>query len=165
MGFNNQSEHKKFEALWQKYRKEYLDAGMDECSIDSLYELDKQIFNSDRRYQEHTQTIPQHMFFEDGAESDESRSPILKKFTDSFSVDFWEGVQQNAFCWFDDIESDDLWTGISKLSISDRELLTLRFAYGYSITEIARMRGVTQANISRKIIRIKKFLKKFLEVL
>ena len=44
---------------------------------------------------------------------------------------------------------------------SDRELLTLYVFEGYTVTEIARMQGVSQPVISKKLNRLKKYLKNF----
>ena len=61
-----------------------------------------------------------------------------------------------------EIVNEGLWRGVSKLTESDRKLLTLHILYGYSITEIARMQGIARPTVSKKLTRIKCFLKKFL---
>ena len=44
MGFNYGLEKKKFDREWDRLRKEYHAAGMDEASIEAMYEFDWQGF-------------------------------------------------------------------------------------------------------------------------
>ena len=83
------------------------------------------------------------------------------KFLDSLSAEAGDTYQPKGISWVEEIESENLWEGVSKLSDSDRKLLTLYVFYGYSITEIARMQGVTRPAVSKRLIRVKRFLKKF----
>ena len=83
------------------------------------------------------------------------------KFLDSLSAEAGDTYQLKGISWVEEIESENLWEGVSKLSDSDRKLLTLYVFYGYSITEIARMQGVTRPAVSKRLIRVKRFLKKF----
>lgn len=161
MGFNNGSERKKFEAQWSRLRVEYAACGMDESMMITMYEFDWQTFNSDRRYAEHTQTFSRQEFSDDGDGTSEDRSPLLMKFLDPLSAEAGDTYQPKGINWVEEIESENLWEGVSKLSDSDRKLLTLYVFYGYSITEIARMQGVTRPAVSKRLIRVKRFLKKF----
>lgn len=61
----------------------------------------------------------------------------------------------------DEIGSEALSAALQNLSTEDIELLTLYVFDGYSVTEIAAKQGVAQPTISKKLARIKKFLKKF----
>lgn len=127
----------------------------------AMYEFDRQTFNSDRRYAEHTQMFSRQEFSDDGDGTSEDRSPLLMKFLDSLSAEAGDTYQLKGISWVEEIESENLWEGVSKLSDSDRKLLTLYVFYGYSITEIARMQGVTRPAVSKRLIRVKRFLKKF----
>jgi len=163
MGFNNGLERRKFEAQWSCLRVEYAASGMDESTILAMYEFDRQTYNSDRRYAEHTQAISQQAFSDDGDEAREDKSALLVKFADSLSA-ATDTYQIEGKGWIGEIESERLQKGIKKLSDSDKELLTLYVFYGYSITEIAKMQGIARPTVSKKITRIKKFLKKYLPV-
>lgn len=158
MGFNNGLEKKKFEAQWNRLRVEYTASGMDESTITAIYEFDCQTFNSNRRYAEHTQAISHQIFSDDGDEASEDKSALLVKFSASFT----DTYQLEGNGWVDEIKSERLWKGVSKLSNSDKELLTLHIFYGYSITEIAQMQGIARPTVSKKLTRIKKFLQKYL---
>lgn len=161
MGFNNGLERKKFEARWSRLRVEYAANGMEESMITEMYEFDLQEFNSNRRYAEHTQAISQQIFSDDGDEAGEDKSALLMKFLDTFTAGTCDTYQLEGKGWVDEIENERLWKGISQLSDSDKELLTLHIFHGYSITEIAQMQGVARPTVSKKLTRIKKFLQKY----
>lgn len=162
MGFNNGLERKKFEAQWSRLRVEYAASGMDESAISALYEFDSQTFNSNRRYAEHTQAVSRQTFSDDGDEIGGDKSALLVKFMDSFTAGTCDTYRLEGKDWVDEIENERLWKGISQLSDSDKELLTLHIFYGYSITEIAQMQGIARPTVSKKLTRIKKFLQKYL---
>jgi DNA-directed RNA polymerase specialized sigma24 family protein len=161
MSFNNGLERKKFEAAWKKLRVEYAAAGMDEAAVEAMYQFDLDTFNSERRYAEHTQELPFQQFDDDGDTAGEDTSALLVKFFDAFAVMPQETVGTNRYGWVEEIRSKTLSAAVQRLSEADIELLTLHVYEGYGVSEIAKMKGVTQSAISQKIIRIKKFLKNF----
>lgn len=55
MAWNNGLERKKFEAEQTKLAAEYRATGMSEDQIQQMYEFDLSVFNSTRRFTEHTQ--------------------------------------------------------------------------------------------------------------
>ena len=161
MGFNNGLERKKFEARWSRLRVEYAASGMDENMITAMYEFDRQTFNSDRRYAEHTQMLSCQVFSDDGDKAGEDKSPLLVKFMDALTIQNGDISHLRGDGWLDEIENSRLWKGISELSDKDKELLTLYIFYGYTMVEIAKMQGVSQAAISKRFSRIKNFLRKY----
>ena len=54
MSYNHGLEEKKFKEQWQKTAEEYRKAGMTEKQIAEIYEFDREVFNSNRRYREKT---------------------------------------------------------------------------------------------------------------
>ena len=54
MSYNHGLEEKKFKEQWQKTAEEYRKAGMTEKQIAEIYEFDREVFNSIRRYREKT---------------------------------------------------------------------------------------------------------------
>lgn len=86
MAFNNGLKRKQFEARWNRLREEYAASGMDESTIAALYEFDRQTFNSNRRYAEHTQVLCNQGAFDDGDEGGEDKSTMLLKFFDSLTT-------------------------------------------------------------------------------
>lgn len=161
MGFNNGLERRKFEEEWKKLRVEYAVAGMDAASIEEMYRFDLAVFNSDRRYVERRQDTSIQQFEDDGDSSNESNSALLKKFMDRFAVPAKETDDSRRYGWLDEIDTPKLSAALRKLSPEDIELLTLYVFEGISVIEIAAMKGITHQNVSKKIRRVKKFLRNF----
>lgn len=75
------------------------------------------------------------------------------------SVDNSEELLQSRHGWVEEIDDPKLAKKLKKLSHDDLELLTLFAFDGYSQNEIAAFCSVSQQAISKKINRIKKYLK------
>ena len=161
MGFNYGLEKKKFDREWDRLRKEYRAAGMDEASIEAMHEFDWQGFNAERAYRNHTQEMPFQQFDDDGDAASEDNSALLVKFFGSFAVPPQDTDIGRRDGWLDEIGSNALSARLRQLSADDIELLTLNVFEGYNTTEIAAMKGIAHQNVSKKIRRIKKFLKNF----
>lgn len=161
MGFNYGLEKKKFDQEWKKLRREYRAAGMDEAAIEAMYAFDWMGFNAERAYQNHTQRMPFQQFDDDGDTAGEDASALLVKFLDAFAVMPQETDERNRYGWLDEVESEALYARLQKLSDDDIDLLTLYVFEGFSVVEIAAMKGIAHQNVSKKIRRIKKFLKNF----
>lgn len=161
MGFNYGLAKKKFDKEWEKLRKEYRAAGMDEAAIEAMHEFDWDAFKSERIYCIHTQRMPSQNFDDDGDAAGEDNSALLHRFFDSFAVMPKEVDDSRRDSWVDEIESEWLSLAIQQLSADDVELLTLNVFDGYGVAEIAAMKGIAHQNVSKKIRRIKKFLKNF----
>ena len=58
---------------------------MSEEQIQQMYEFDLQVFNSNRRFAEHTQQFPESPF-EDG---DEGQSPLYERFPEALGMFFY----------------------------------------------------------------------------
>lgn len=65
--------------------------------------------------------------------------------------------------WLDELDNKKLFKAIQKLKKEDIEILILWAIERYSVTEIAKLKKVSQPTISKKVLRIKNFLKKFRE--
>lgn len=161
MGFNYGLEKKKFDKEWEKLRKEYRAAGMDEAAIEAMHEFDWDAFKSERIYCNHTQRMPSQNFDDDGDAAGEDNSALLHRFFDSFAVMPKEVDDSRRDSWVDEIESEWLFDALRQLSPEDTELLTLYVFEEYGVTEIATMQGVAHPTVSKKLKRIKKYLKKF----
>ena len=161
MGFNYGLEKKKFDREWDRLRREYRAAGMDEASIEAMHEFDWQGFNAERAYRNHTQEMPFQQFDDDGDTASEENSALLVKFFNSFVVMPQDTDSERRDGWLDEIGSEKLSTALRRLSEEDIELLTLHVFDGYGVTEIAAMQGVAHATVSKKMKRIKNFLKNF----
>ena len=161
MKWNNGTERTKFEKEQTQNRKEYLAAGMTEEQIQSLRRFDEEWYRICRREARHTQRLNITATDEDGCDEEET-NPLLKKFLYSFSVED-KHFESQRFGWIEQIEDKKLYSAMKSLSNEDKELLTQYIFDGLTQTEIAETEGVTNVVICKKMKRIKKFLKKFLE--
>ena len=160
MSFNNGLERKRFESKQKTLREEYNRLGMSEEKIKALYEYDLTDFNSNRRFITHTQSINlADLEADEDGNAESGRNPLFEKFRDVLSVDNSEELLQSRHDWVEKIDDPKLAKKLKKLSHDDLELLTLFAFDGYSQNEIAAFFSVSQQAISKRINRIKKYLK------
>lgn len=138
MKWNNRGERRKFEECQAKLKEEYMIAGMTYEQIKEMYEYDLAEFNGRRRETEHTQYI------EDTEDEKLIASP---------------DTYYSRYAWIDEIEDEILAKDIKKLSSGDVDLLTEYLFEGYSLTEIAEKKGVSQQAVSKKFKKIKNIFK------
>lgn len=137
MTFNYQKEKAKFEADWQREEKLLRSQNVSEEVIGDLYRFSLEQFRSNRNYYLHKEEFA-------------SAETLSEEMDLEANLDFLENVENSA-----------LLKALSKHKLSDLELIML-LTKGYTEKEIALQCGQTQQNISLKIVRIKKYLKKFL---
>lgn len=154
MGFYYATERKRFEQEWAKLRKEYEAAGMPSETIQLLYEFDLEFFRSQRTYENHTQVMPSEYISDDGVD----HSTLFRKFANS-TVTFDEADFFDRYAWVDTIEDQRLVLALRQLSDEDLELLTFLVLEEHTQRELAEKLGCTQEAVSKRYIRIKKFLK------
>ena len=154
MGFNYAKERRKFEAEWRNLRREYEQAGMDPDTVETLYRFDLDEFRSRRRYETWTQPMPDRCFPEDhvGAAS-------LRKNYKRLSTTFDEADFFGEAAWLDTIEDPTLLTGLRKLTQKDLKLLQFLVLEGHTQEELAQKWHCSQSSISKRFLRIKKFLR------
>ena len=137
MAYNYAREKRKFDAEWKRKALWYRKEGMSEDNIEAMYRFDLAQFNRDRAY--------------------ESRRRPLETACGSCYIQ--EPIER--YSWIDEVSDQQLVERLSRLSKSDIELLTLIVRDGCGVNEIAKLYGVAHSTISRKITRIKNFLKNF----
>ena len=157
MSFNKGYELKKFEAHWEKLRIEYTAAGMTEDAIQKMHEYDRQQFNAERTHLERTQELSTDTF----ECSEDENSPLMKRYQDAISVTDHYHETKSRFGWIGEIENEHLLSALESLSDDDLELLTLYVYAGYNTVELSKVYGIAQQNISKRILKITKFLKNF----
>ena len=96
MSYNHGLEENKFKEQWQKNAEEYRKAGMTEKQIAEIYEFDREVFNSNRRYSEKTVGL-----------FDNSGSRTLTIY-DDYSAN-------NRYGWIDEIEDMEVYSQIMSL--------------------------------------------------
>ena len=161
MEWNNGKERKKFEKQQARLREEYRKAGMTEEQIKAMYEYDLSVFRKNRIEAIHTQRLDLDAFDDDSA-TDEGQNPLLLKFADKLTVEL-SITHTSRYAWVEDVENEKLAKGLKLLKRADLELLTLWLVDRYSQREIGELMGVTEVAISKRIAKLKKFLKEFLE--
>ena len=156
MGFNYGLEKKKFDAEWTRLRAEYTAAGMDEASIQIMYEYDLKAFNRRRADAMHEQSLDgmRDCHFEDVSDD---RSPLLMKF-ESVLATKDDYFATGRFAWIEAISNEELYARLSSLTDDDKELLTLFAMEGLSKREIAQRRNISEQAVGQKMKRLRKFL-------
>lgn len=140
MSYNHGFEEKKFKEQWQKTAEEYREAGMTEEQIAAIYEFDREVFNSDRRYSERTVGL-----------FNNSNSRTLTVY-DDYSAD-------NRYGWIDEIEDMEVYSQIMSLPEIWREAFTMYIFDGYTQKEISSILLRDQSNVSRAIDKIAEILR------
>lgn len=156
MGFNYAKERRKFEAEWRKRRQEYEQAGMDPDAVDALYRFDLDEFRSRRRYETWTQPMPDRYPTEDHV-----GTVSLQKNYKRLSTTFDEADFFGEAAWLDTIEDSTLLKRLRKLPQKDLELLQFIVLEGHTQEELAQKWHCSQSSISKRFLRIKKFLRNF----
>lgn len=158
MKWNDGKERAMFKMEQTKLREEYLKQGMTEEQISAMYEYDLKVYRGRRVEAIHTQVLDFAAI--EGDDADEGQNPLYEKFADKLSVNA-NFSDDSRYGWTESIDNPNLASAIDKLPAKDLELLTQLVSDGLSQTEIAANFGVKKAAISRKISRLKIFLKKF----
>jgi len=159
--YNHGLAEKQFAKDWKRQREEYLKAGMSEEMIFQMYEYEREVFNSDRRYLEHYEDAEFLWDSSSDNTGDEAKKAKMReKYIDVISVSLPESDKETQFGWIEEIGSIELSKVISSLNKEEMEVLTLYAMEEMSIAEIARVKGVAKQTVWKKIDRIKNKFKK-----
>ena len=160
MKFNYQNEKIKYIRTWEKLETEYRRAGMSEADIKAMKAFDWEMFKRERLFCIHNQYL--ECLPQDNEKDGSSReNPLCKRFTDKLSCsDEEEYFAHERYDWIEKLESEKLARKIKSMSKADIELLTMYIADGKTHAEIAKILGVDRTVITRRIGRIKNFLKR-----
>ena len=152
MSWNNGLNKTKFNKTQKEQENEYRQNGMTVEQIKIMRQFDLEVYNSDRRFAEHTQAI----INDDGFDG-ETKNPLLRDFYEQERAK-QENGQVNSLNWLDEISNPTLIKAIESLSEEDQEILTQVVIYGYSHEEIAQHLHTSRQCITSKIRRIRKKL-------
>ena len=158
MAYNHAKEELLFANHWAKLRDEYVQAGMSEDAIQAMYDFDREVFNGNRSYSEHTVRL----LLEDEAEDEDEfayAQALLNNNFSSFSV-FDEYMCSSPYDWVELLDTASYVEAIRLLSDSDKELITLFAFHGFSINQLSAHFQQSRFVIFRRINKIKKVLKK-----
>ncbi len=151
MGFIFAKEKWLLDQKWSRLRVEYREADMTEEAIEQMYQYDLNWLLSCRRYANHTMPLPDN-------DDEQALTALINNYS-SMTTAFDECMSEDRYAWIGTIDNPILAVKLKALSLDDLELLTLIAMDGYKEAEIARLRGCSKNAISKKIIRIRNFLK------
>lgn len=154
--FNNGNERRKLNKKWERLRVQYQQAGMSEDAIQAMYDFDLGVLNSERSYVANTLAI-----VDDGDDNTGRKSSDFKQYEKAITVTDTYHETRTRFAWVGEIKDKRLQEGLEKLSDEELRLITLYFRDEYSTVELSKVYGIAQQNISKRILKITKFLKKF----
>lgn len=132
MTYNHSLEEKKFKEEWAEKAKEYRKVGMTEEQIAEIYNFDREVFNSDRRYLENREEI-----FDDAC----------LKTEDDYSAN-------SRYSWLDEIGDMEAYKKVMALPEIWREAFTMYIYDGYNQQEISSILLKPQQTISYWIVKI-----------
>ena len=156
MSFNNGNERRKLNAKWEQLRVQYREAGMSEEAIQAMYEFDLGVLNSERAYDANTVAV---CAGEDDV--DARKAADLKQYEAAITVRDTYHETKSRFTWIGGIEDEKLLFALENLDDEDLEILTLYVYEGYNTVELSKVYRIAQQNISKRILKITKFLKDF----
>ena len=156
MEFNNGNERRKLNKKWERLRVQYQQAGMSEDAIQAMYDFDLGVLNSERSYVANTLAI-----VDDADDNTGRKSSDFKQYEKAITVTDTYHETRTRFAWVGEIKDKRLQEGLEKLSDEELRLITLYFRDEYSTVELSKVYGIAQQNISKRILKITKFLKKF----
>ena len=157
MEWHDGTERRRFEREQAELRKQYLAAGMTEDQIQALYAFDCEWYKSCRREAVHTQQLDIQTSEDEDINKD---NPLYKKFFEKLAKED-NHADYSRYGWIEEVENKQLYLAIGKLTEKDKEIVAM-MVEGFNQNEIAAHFGVKKAAISRKIGRIKNFLRNFL---
>ena len=152
MNFNYASERNKFDAAWDRLRKEYAAAGMSPESIEVMYQYDLHQFNADRAYAK--RHCPLNLTHEQIGDTDDFENPFLEKHLDKFTTKYDTYGTHSRYWWLEELDSPKLQVGLIRLTDADKHLLTLYFVEGYTQTECADILHISQCALNKRLTRI-----------
>lgn len=156
MKFNYTSEKKKFDREQEQLAKQYREAGMGEDAIQEMYQYDYELFKKQRVFCQHNQYLDI-----DSSYVESERSSLLAKFMREMSTEMTFTKEDERYSWIEDVIDEHLYEVLHNFTEADLEIITMLVIEGYSVVEVARLKGVTHQAVSKKW---KKIQKKFIGV-
>ena len=154
MAINFGTEYKRFRTEMKKKHELYAQLGMSREQIDALDEFDKEEFLSNNNYKRHIQSLS----IDEDSEYPDDLHPLLQRFIDVLAVEL-KVTFRDKYAWIDEISSPTLQKKLLSLSDSDLDILDAHVFGEKTQVEIAKEIGISQKNVSKKLKRIKQFLK------
>ena len=159
--FNYRAEKSRFDILWNRLAVEYREAGMSPEAIEEMRQFDWDEFKRRRNCCLHETLFSELEPVEESDDPDPAvpNSRIIKQMV--VSDTYADTPKSNQYQWLKEITSPTLLNQLLLLSDSDLALLNAYMFEGYSQVEIAKMLGVSQQAVAKKLGRLKSILKSF----
>lgn len=141
MAYNKAKEERKWRLWKEAEEKKMRSMGVSEDTIEKLHTHDWAIFNSDRRYYEKLQDAGTYLEEVAG----DKAQPEIKTVED----------------FLDSIENQGLYQVLIKMDKLTLQALLLQFQ-GFSVSEIARILGMKEDAVYKRLQRLREKIKKFL---
>ena len=156
MRFNYGLEKKKFDARWRKLYEEYIQAGWDKESIQSMYEFDYEEFKRERVFCAHNLYLNE--IVKNGDEFEDTRLSNIFKDVRSYSTEMSTNPDQSRYGWLEEIEDRELYNILYSLPEDSLELITQLAIDELRQVDIAIQEGVTRAAIAKKVRKLREKL-------
>lgn len=140
MGYNKAKAEKKWKEWKNKEENLLRKLGMNEDKIDELYNYDKELFNSERRFLR--------------------RTIIDSDFIEYLSTSKIELPIDNMDDLLNQIDREELYQAMRKINEQTLKIIYLKII-GYSVKEIAQMMGISDYTVRYRLRKVRKKLKKF----
>ena len=152
MAFNYGTERRKFEKNWAETEALYRKHGMSERAIQEMREYDWDLFKAARIEAIHTQNMGFQM--DDDDDTNLLESPLLMKFFDRFTNQYDTHGSHYRYWWLEELSDPRFATVLPRLTVDDKELLTLIFVEGYTQRECVVKMHSSKGAISRRLTQI-----------
>lgn len=148
MSINYAKEYYMHKKEQDELRKYYLSLGMSDEKINELFEFDDMVFCSNNRFKYHNQYIET---IRCNKNNEADGDGLVNKFRDNF-VYFQDFSDLDSLYWINEIEDPEIYQCVKSLSKTELVVLTLvLIKQAYTQKEMAKLIGVSQQEISRKI--------------
>lgn len=154
MEYNHGLAEKEFKKHWEKMRKVLEAEHTPKNVIEEIRKMERESFNRDRWYMEHTQSLEDFVEVDGIEDGDAPESPLMKKNMASLSTEYNTFGTNRAGWWLDNLQDPRLQKWRANLSKDDVVLIDMIYGYQYSQKECAVKLHITQAAISQRLNRI-----------
>ena len=154
MAINEIDIKREFENQLKEMQKFWKTNGAPEQIIIFLTESYDAERHNDRRYREHNKVSLEGSAYQDGIFCSIDDSPLVRYYWEKFSVIMGDEWISGQYEWMHEVENRGLCKATKLLSEDEKMLLTLKFKDDKAQGDIAKMLGVSDATISKRLSQI-----------
>lgn len=153
MNYNNSANRQRFEREQRRLAKQYKELGMNDETIQIMYEYDLSVFNSNRRFIEHMATVEEMTAYDHS--TGESHYKDMDEFPAQTEQIYYSLMGAK---WLEVIENKNLYMALKAIPDDYITIISMKMD-GYTDEEIGNAFNVKRKTINNKILRIKKILR------